>query len=169
MTLVVIFGVTSLTYAQGNEYPPKPMVILDMQNPNNTFLDNESNYTCLRDIKCLKRQKRFNFKLEGNVRNANKYIVKGQSKNEHLYAEYGGNGKLINSRYVLLNVRVPGKIRQYLTSGEYEGWKMIGNEKTVLSFNPKTTEYSIILQKDNDSIVLYFDRLGNRKIPFMDT
>jgi len=140
------------------------------QDEQKTVIITESNYNCFADINCLRYDeeiKNSGLKIQFDDRwNADRYILTGSSENERVYAEYNQHGNLIKGHLVQINVPLPGKIYRYLSTGEYKGWNMIGNEKTVHNFTPGTTEYKVILEKEGKGKVLYFDRDGNKKDPF---
>ncbi len=136
----------------------------------NVLVINEQNYSCFTDINCLRYDaaiKNSGLKVRFDERwNAGHYILKGTSENERVYAEYNEHGNLVKARLIQVNVPLPNKINRYLATGEFKEWKLIGNEKTVQNFDPKTTEYKVILQKDGKGKVLYFDNKGNKVDPF---
>ncbi len=140
------------------------------QDEQKSLVISESNYNCFADINCLRydpevKNSGLNIRFDHRWY-ADRYILTGSSENERVFAEYDERGNLVKGHLVQINVPLPGKINRYLATGEHKEWKMIGNEKTVRNFDPKTTEYKVILEKEGKGKVLYFDRNANIMEPF---
>ncbi|MCC5905523.1 MAG: hypothetical protein JJU13_04920 [Balneolaceae bacterium] len=134
------------------------------------FMIDESNLHCFRDMNCLKNDKtirekglKFNFNTNSN---ADHYILEGYSPNEVVKAKYNEQGRLIEAELVHINIRMPREIITHIFSGVYSDWQMVKNERIVQDFDVNTTEFRVMLQKQDEIVVLNFDKDGNRVHPF---
>jgi hypothetical protein len=72
------------------------------------------------------------------------FEVRGKGVKISIVATYDNEGMLVESVLKISDTRIPPAIRQFITSGKFVGWAMVGNEKTVKDFDPFQTEYSIV-------------------------
>jgi hypothetical protein len=131
------------------------------------FRIDESDFSCFRDLNCLKsnralRDKGLNVTFNDHL-GSDRFILEGESRNERIYAEYNDRGGLVKGVLMRTNAILPKPLMDNLASGDYAGWQMIGNEMSVQHFDARTTEYKVILQKEGEAKILYFDRFGNEK------
>jgi hypothetical protein len=142
-------------------------VIPDDSKSNNSLVIHEDNFSCFQNLKCLMKENPFRASslndLRINTYEYQKFVVKGTSKNEEVYAVYDQNGLLIEATVTQINIALPGKIARTLVSGEFRDWTMIGNELEVHNFDKHTMLYKVVLQNGDEVRVEYFDRNGNRK------
>lgn len=119
----------------------------------------EDDYPNLLTLTGLKKYS--NVLYPDNLKKNNEYQVKGYGKRASLYALYNKEGNLIEANYVVKNSRLPSAIYQNLVTGNYRGWTMINNKKTVRDFDSMKTEYEVEIQRDKIRQTLYFDYAGN--------
>ena len=126
-------------------------------------------YSCFQNLECLKKENPFNNsnldEIVFNPHRYEKYIVKGTSNNEDIYAIYDGRGEMINATLRQRNIKLPSAIHEALLSDSYNTWNMIGNELVVHNFDVKSMTYKVILSMNGEVKVEYFDRHGNIKSP----
>jgi hypothetical protein len=130
------------------------------------FMILENHFACFQQIKCLKddddiRGKGLKFNFNGSLQ-ADQYILQGQSVNEIVEAKYDSQGELIEGRLVHVNVPMPSEISRYLVTSVYSDWQAVRTERVVHDFDSRTTEYSVVLQKGDELILLNFDKDKNR-------
>ncbi|WP_340107095.1 hypothetical protein [Rhodohalobacter sp. 8-1] len=125
---------------------------------------NESNLYCFQTLQCLKEVNPFKNSNLDNVKlnqGTEKYVVEGKSKNEELYAEYNGsNGNLIKATVIQRNIILPRNIMAEITTGDYNGWTMVGNKRVIKNFMKDTIEYEVVMMKDGELRIEYFDSNG---------
>lgn len=124
----------------------------------------EDNLYCFQNLQCLKAENPFNnskiadIKLNGTNE---KYVIEGKSRNEELYAEYHGqNGTLIKATVIQRNIILPKHLLVNLASGEFKSWTMVGNKRTIKNFSKNSIEYEVVLMKDGELRIEYFDSNG---------
>ena len=61
-------------------------------------------------------------------------------------AHYNKDGNLLKGTYKLKNSALPINLLAHLATETFDGWKMTGNEITVLDFNVTSTVYDIVLE-----------------------
>lgn len=133
--------------------------------PVNTIL--EEDYPYLKSIDCLKNRnfvdsRGWNFSLKHRgTGQATHYVLRGKGARINVKATYDNNGNLVESILHTQYTWLPPAIRQFIISGKYDGWVMIGNEKIVKDFDPYQTEYNIILSDGRTEQVLNFKEYGN--------
>lgn len=122
------------------------------------------NLTCLKSLQCIQKENLFGNSNFDILKNHNSrfegYIVEGSAENEDLFAQYDHQGELIRSTVIQRNIPLPREIRIQLINEEFNSWSMIGNERVIKNFDNKSTEYKLILQKENKIRVAYFDYKG---------
>lgn len=125
---------------------------------------NESNLYCFQNLQCLKAENPFNSSSLDAVklnRSTGKFVIEGKSKNEEIYAEYdGSNGNLIKATVIQRNIILPKHILVTLTIGDFKEWTMVGNKRVIKNFVKETIEYEVVLMKDGELRIEYFDRNG---------
>jgi len=131
---------------------------------NQSLAVNESNLFCFQNLECLKAENPFknsdlsNIKLNGSN---SKYVIKGSSRNEQLYAEYDGkHGSLIAATVIQRNVKLPKNILVKLNNGEYSDWTMVSNTRVIKNFNNDDTRYEVVLMKNSELRTKYYDSTG---------
>jgi hypothetical protein len=133
------------------------------------FAIQESNFSCFQDLQCLKKENPFkSSNLESirlNRERYDRYIVEGNSKSEQIYAIYDRSGRLMKAEVVQRNVLLPESILFQLVSEPFDSWTMIGNEFSVKNFDRSTIEYKVILERDGEVRIIYFNRHGQRTPP----
>ncbi len=125
----------------------------------------ENNFSCFQDLQCLKQNNPFkNSNLDEMRINSNrisKYVIEGSSRDEEMYAEYNRHGELITATVIQRNIALPIGLMEVLISDDFNSWKMIGNELVVEDFDKRGMHYKVILQKDDMTKIVTFDRNGN--------
>lgn len=136
----------------------------DTESPQNSLTITEKNFSCFQSLQCLINENPFKKsnldKIRLNSNQTRNYVIEGTSKNEEVYAEYDSSGKLIKATVVQRNIAVPRSISMVLAQGEYQSYKMIGNEVVIQNFDPYSMMYKIVLQNEDEVRVEYFDRYG---------
>ena len=168
LTVLIMVIFSSAGFAQVVDISKKESDSKTFETPN-AFMIDESNLYCFRDMNCLKndktlREKGLKFIFNTNS-NTDHYILKGYSPNEVVKAKYNEQGKLIEAELVHINIRLPREIITQIFSGAYSDWQMVKNERIVQDFDVNTTEFRVMLQKQDEIVVLNFDRDGNRVHP----
>lgn len=134
------------------------------ESANSNLSVNESNFHCFQNLQCLKQENPFNNTNLDNVKlnsTTEKYVIEGKSKNEEMYAEYNGmNGNLIKATVIQRNIILPRNIIAEITTGDYSGWTMIGNKRVIKNFWKDTIEYEVVMMKDGELRIEYFDSNG---------
>jgi len=111
----------------------------------------EEDYPFLKSLDCMKKNnylknRGWNLKLRNiDTKNASHYELRAKGPKIDLHATYDKDGQLVESIFRKRDTRLPYSIREFIISGEFEGWKMIRNEMTVTDFNIYQTEYKIVL------------------------
>jgi hypothetical protein len=127
---------------------------------------NEANFSCFQEIQCLKRENFFKkSNLDETTLRSNrfeKYIISGSSRNEDLHAVYDSYGMLLEATVIQRNIPLPTAISNVLISSDLQSWTMIGNELEIKNFDKNRMSYKLILQRDGEIRVEYFDRYGNQ-------
>ena len=171
MLLKNIFLITCIIALSGTYAFSDPLTeaTADTTQPPGTLTIHVSNYSCFQSLECLKEENPFiNSNLDEIVFNPHryeKYIVKGSSNNEDVYAIYDGRGDLVNATLRQRNIKLPSEIYEVLLSDSYSPWNIIGNELVVHNFDIKSMTYKVILSMNGEVKVEYFDRHGNIKSP----
>lgn len=141
------------------------------KNPDKTLSINESNFYCFQNLQCLKSENPFeNTDLSGIKLNGfkEKYVIQGKSKNEEMYAEYNGStGNLITAMVIQRNIHLPRNILVGLSTGEYSDWSMVGNTRIIKNFTKNSTRYEVVMMKDGELRIEYFDANGNTIAPII--
>lgn len=158
----LIFILAPAAFAQyspsNTDYTDKPQLSI-----------HEGNLYCFQSLQCLVQEKPFrNSNLETiNLNNSTKkYVIEGKSKNEELYAEYNGTtGNLIKSTVIQSDIILPKPIMEKLVSDQYKTWQMVGNKRIIKNFTKDTIRYEVILMKDEELQVVYFNRHGVAENP----
>lgn len=127
----------------------------------------EDDYPFLRNLDCLTngdfhKKRGWNLKLRNVSRSADIYDLRGNGHNINVKATYDSDGNLIEALLTKKDTTIPLAIRQFIASGEFEGWTMTGNEKVVKDFDPYQTEYNVILSNGDEEQILHFKDEGNR-------
>ncbi len=121
-------------------------------------------FDCFQTLQCLQRENPFKNSNLGNIRindnRSNRFIVEGSSKNETLHAVYTNSGELVKATVIQRNIPMPRAISETLLTGEYESWKVIGNELVIEDFDEERMQYKVILQNEDEVRVEFLDRNG---------
>lgn len=125
------------------------------------------NLTCFKSLRCIQKENLFakiNLDIfkNGNGR-YDGYTIEGSAENEELFAQYDHRGDLIRSNVIQRNIPLSKEIRIQLINEEFNSWNMIGNERLIKNFDNKSIEYKLILQKEDEIRVVYFDYKGQNK------
>jgi len=122
------------------------------------------NLACFKSMRCIQKQNLF---VKSNLdifRNGNSrfdgYTIEGSTVNEELFAQYDSKGGLIRSNVIQRNIPLSREIRNQLTNEEFNSWRMIGNERMIKNFDRKSIEYKLILQREEEIRIVYFDHKG---------
>ena len=162
--LTMLLFVTAAAYTEAQQ-PASDRT--SPEGPKSSLTINEDNFACFKNLHCLKDENLFRNNNLDMVKNSNsryeKFIVEGSTENEELFAEYDHRGNLIRSTVIQRNIPLPGVIRMQLIDEEFKSWKMIGNERVIYNFDSNSIEYKLILQKDDNIRVVYFDHKGQNK------
>ena len=136
----------------------------EIDNPQNTRVIVEENFSCFQSLKCLQRENPFKKSNLNEIRlnhnGTDQYVVEGSSKNESMHAVYNSSGELIRATVVQRNIPTPRAITEVLATGEFTPWKIIGNELVIENFDKETMQYKMILQNEGEVRVEHFDRNG---------
>jgi len=128
----------------------------------------EEDYPFLKNIECLKsedfqRARGWNLQLYNvNVRNPSHFKLRATGHNIDVQATYDEEGNLVESLLRKEDTSIPPDIRQFIFSGEYEGWIITGTEKVVRDFDQYQTEYNITLSNGDENRELNFKDEGHR-------
>ena len=126
---------------------------------------NENSMACFQTLQCLISENPFKNsnldKIRLNNSKSQRFLVEGSSENEELHAVYQGNGTLIEATVIQRNIILPKKIYETLAAGEFESWTMIENKLEIKNFVENTKQYTVVLSRDNEVRVEYFDKTGN--------
>jgi hypothetical protein len=128
----------------------------------------EEDYPYLMNLNCLKDGNYFTSRgWNWDLKNINPKIpthfdFRGSGSGINLMATYDNEGFLVESMLKITDTRIPPAIRRFISSGEFKGWVMVGNEKIVRDFDPYQTEYKIILSDGVTQQTLNFKDQGNR-------
>lgn len=99
----------------------------------------------------------FNDLKDGNENNY--YQVELNDDNMRGYAVYDKDGKLMHSREVLTDTRLPRAIDLAITK-KYLGWKVIGGHEIIKTPNQENQTYSVEIEKGNEKRKLIMDKDG---------
>lgn len=156
--IVIIFATAPAVFSQQPHSQP------DAPDKSRYLSINEDNLYCFQNLQCLKEENPFknsnleDIKLNNSMR---KYVIEGKSKNEELYAEYNGvNGNLIKATVIQKDIALPKNILLNLVSGEFKSWKMVGNKRIIKNFAEDSIRYEVILMKEGELRIEYFNRDG---------
>jgi hypothetical protein len=134
-----------------------------------TFMIDESDFSCFREISCLRSDKTIRSKgLKFNSdthSDAEYYVLEGYSPNEIVEATYNDRGALVEGRLVHVNILMPAKINRYIFASVYSDWKIVKTERVIHDFDVSTKEYHVTMQKRDETVVLSFDKNGDRVRP----
>jgi len=157
----ILLLTTSVTYAMQSDLKTPDEAAFSYQ-----LTVNENSMECFRTLQCLIEENPFkNSNLDQirlNNSRAQRFMVEGSSENEELKAVYLANGTLVEASVTQRNIVLPRKIYEKLATGELESWTMIENELNIKNFDETTKRYKVVLKRDNDVRVEYFDRYGER-------
>ena len=156
-TLILVISYAPAAFSQSNAMDT-------FSDQDQKFTINESNLFCFQNLECLKSEKPFkntdlgNIKLDGSY---SKYVIKGSTRNEQLYAEYEGkHGSLIAATVIQRNVLLPNNILTRINRGEFSDWTMMGNTRVIKNFSMDDTKYEVVLMKGNQLRIEYYDSNG---------
>jgi hypothetical protein len=129
----------------------------------------ESNFACFKDLQCLQKENPFtNSNLESirlNSERYDRYVIEGSSKSEQIYAIYDRTGRMIKAEVIQRNIALPKSIQDVLFTEPFDSWTMIGNEFSVKNFDRSTIEYKVVLERNGEVRIIYFDRHGQQTPP----
>jgi hypothetical protein len=138
-------------------------------NPDTTVYSltiHEGNFSCFRDLNCLKDKNPFRSSNLDEVRPASNltgnFIIEGSSRNEEIYAMYNGRGELLKATVIQRNIVLPKNLREILINDEFKSWTMIGNEVEIQDFDKNKVTYKIVLSRDGEVRVEHFDSYGQK-------
>lgn len=165
LTILVFLIFSGSVFSQGLSQSSGQEDMIEPKKQNSSLIS-ENYYNCFKELHCLKnnreiREKGLDIQFD-RKRHFKEYQLSGETRNEKLDAVYDDQGRLIEARLVRVNFALPRFITEQLVTGQYADWRMIGNEMVVENFDAKTTRYKVILQKEDQGTVLYFDRHGNQ-------
>jgi hypothetical protein len=128
---------------------------------------NLENLNCFKSLECIQKNNLFvksNLDIfrKGNGR-YDGYTIEGVAKNEEFFAQYNRWGDLIRSNVIQRNIALPEEIRIQLINDELNSWNMIGNERVIKNFDIRSIEYKLILKKEDEIRLVYFDHKGQNK------
>ncbi len=84
------------------------------------------------------------------------------AKGSRIDAVFTKDGKLIRSKEVLKNIKLPSQIVNAVEHSEYKNYNIIGDRFLIKNAENNTSHYSVIVKKGNKKHTLYFDKDGNR-------
>jgi len=167
--LLITLFLVSISATQVLSFQHSEQVLTDDVYATGTLAIQESDYACFQNLECLKRNNPFKSsnldKVSFNPDRYKQYIIEGSSRNESVYAVYNDKGDLIKATVVQRNIVLPKSIYESLAGVEYSSWKMIGNELVVQNFDQNSMTYKVILNRDDEVRVEYFDGKGNKISP----
>lgn len=135
--------------------------------PRSNLAVHEGNIVCFQSLRCLIKENPFPKSNLKNIRLNNDpsahYVIEGASKNEDVYAVYDGTGNLLTSTVIQRNIILPRTITETLISSEFKDWHMIANELEIKNFEKETMTYQVVMARDQEVRIEYFDRFGNQK------
>lgn len=143
----------------------------DTEKPGKGLTIQKEDFSCFMNLKCLQKENPFQNKELSEIRLNNvqskRYVIEGTSGQESMHAEYNSKGELIKATVIQKNITLPKPILNTLGSAELASWTMIGNELVVKNFDKNSMEYKVVLQKDSEIIVEYFNKYGELQNRFM--
>lgn len=126
---------------------------------------NDNTMDCFRSLQCLIEENPFkNSNLDRirlNNSRAQRFMVEGSSENEELKAVYLANGDLVEAKVIQRNIVLPRRIYETLASNELSSWTMIENKLEIKNFDENTKRYQVVLSRDSEVRVEYFDKNGD--------
>lgn len=131
----------------------------------------EEDYPCMQQLNCVINNKELQEKgwvvqFDETIKDfpqARTARMKGDRIN--FTAHYDKDGSLLKGTYKLQNSALPINLLAHLASDTFDGWKMIGNEITVLDFNVASTVYDIVLESETDKMTLSFSYADVLNLP----
>lgn len=166
ISFILILSTVNTVNAQSFECPD-PSVKGDQEKTSSKIFITEEDYPCFQSIDCLKTSQKFkdrgwNIAFKEDIQIPDEYVMRGEVTNMYLNARYDRRGNLIESTLYRKNTALPSSVRRQLVQDDLTGWTMIENEMVVNDFEVQKTEYKIVLEKDDNTQILYFDNEGNR-------
>lgn len=95
---------------------------------------------------------------------ADRYVATAKGKNVTCEATYDSDGKLIRSKTVAQNVKLPPAVHQALKS-EYPEWKITGDQAVIRNFDDNTRYFEVYLEKEGESKTVYYNSVGEKVKP----
>jgi hypothetical protein len=77
-----------------------------------------------------------------------------------VYAVYGSDGTIIQSRIVRKNAPMPANVMQALEKSQYKGWNVVGDKELIKYFNSKADveeHFRITVEKNNVKKTISFN------------
>lgn len=124
----------------------------------------QENFECFQNLQCLKQNNPFkNSNLDEvnlNQNRSERFVIEGSAKNESIYAVYNHQGDLVKATVIQRNIALPQSVVNSLISGEFNDWKIVGNEVVIENFDAEQIQYKVVLENDSEIRMEYFDRNG---------
>src|SRR5690554_861260 len=122
----------------------------------------EEDYPCLQQLNCVVNNKELQQKgwfvqFDETIKDypqARTARMKGDRID--FIAHYDKDGSLLKGTYKQQNSALPLNLLAHLAGDTFDGWKMTGNEITVLDFNVASTVYDVVLESETDKMTLSF-------------
>lgn len=163
-TILIIFTILLFVSTASQTVAQQP--VTDTSSPPDLTVTVE-NLNCFKSLECIQKNNLFvksNLDIfkKGNGRYEG-YTLEGSAEGEEFFAQYDYRGDLMRSTVTQRNIPLPNVISRQLIDENFNSWNMIGNERVIKNFDNKSIEYKLILQKDANIRVVYFDHKGQNK------
>lgn len=104
------------------------------------------------------------WRLDDKRTNVDRYVATAKGQNITCEAVYDKNGKLIRSKTVANNVKLPSTVLETIKS-EYPGWRITGDQAVIRNFDNNTKYFEIYLEKEGSSMTVFYNTTGKKVKP----
>jgi hypothetical protein len=114
-----------------------------------------------RDFRCTEEIKWYTYEKTANI---DQYVVRSSGPNMRCEAVYDKTGRLISSKTVMTNVKLPAEVHNAVMD-EYPGWTIAGDQAIIHDFSDRSTYYQVNLKKEGQSKDVYYNKKGKKVTP----
>ena len=102
-------------------------------------------------------------KKQGKVRGVmpDYYVASASGRNISIEAVYDKNGKLIRSKTVIKNVKLPEPIMSSVKD-EYPDWRIVSDQVVIRDFDKNKKYFQVMIRKENNEKTIYYNAQGNK-------
>lgn len=97
--------------------------------------------------------------FDESIRNPDQYVATASGRNVSCEAVYDKNGKLIRSKTIMSNVKLPAEVHAAIKQ-EYPGWRITGDQAVIRNFNENTKYYQIYIENEAESKSVFYNATG---------